>query len=65
MASGFAVAVPEPTSEPPASLRCRQCGGALRFSRFVLPGDPAIGWLVSLGQRAAESSTLSAVPAGS
>ena len=64
MASGFAVAAPEAVSEPPAALRCRYCGGALRFSRLVLPADPAIGWLTSRGQRARESSTLSAVPAG-
>ena len=64
MASGFAVTAPEATSEPPASLRCRHCGGALRFSRFVLPSDSAIDWLVSLGQRAGEASILSAVPAG-
>ena len=64
MASGFALPAPEATSEPPAGLRCRHCGGALRFSRFVLPGDAAIGWLASLGQRAGASSPLSAVPAG-
>ena len=64
MASGFALAAPEANSEPPAGLRCRQCGGALRFYRLLLPGDPAIGWLASLGQRAGEPSTLSAVPAG-
>jgi hypothetical protein len=63
MASGFAVAAPEAAREPPAARRCRHCGGALRFSRLVLPGDSAIGWLASLGQQA-ESSTLSAVPAG-
>ena len=66
IATGFALAAPETetTSEPPPALRCRQCGGALRFSRFVLPGDTASGWLVSLGQRAAQSATLHAVPAG-
>jgi hypothetical protein len=64
MASGFAVAAAEGVSEPPAALRCRHCGGALRFSRFVLPGDAAIGELAALGQRAGASSTLSAVPAG-
>ena len=64
MASGFAVAAAEAASEPPASLRCRHCGGALRFSRFVLPADSAIGWLASLGQRAGEAFPLSAVPAG-
>ena len=62
--SGFALAAPEAPSEPPAALRCRHCGGALRFSRFVLPGDAAIGELAALGQRAGASSTLSAVPAG-
>jgi hypothetical protein len=55
MASGFAA--PEAASEPPAALRCRYCGGALRFYRVVLPGDSAIGWLASLGQRAGESPT--------
>jgi hypothetical protein len=64
LASGFAVAAAEGVSEPPAALRCRHCGGALRFSRFVLPGDAAIGELAALGQRAGASSTLSAVPAG-
>ena len=60
MASGFALAASETTSEPPAALRCRHCGGALRFSRLLLPGDSAIGSLAALGQRAGESSTLSA-----
>jgi hypothetical protein len=64
MASGFALEAPEAASAPPAALRCRHCGGALRFYRLVLPGDSAIGWLASLGQRAGESSPLSAVPAG-
>jgi hypothetical protein len=64
MASGFAVAAPEAASEPPAALGCRHCGGTLRFSRVVLPGDSAIGWLASLGQQAGDSSPLNAVPAG-
>ena len=66
MATGFALAAPETEtpSEPPPTLRCRHCGGALRFSRFVLPGDTAIGWLAPLSQLAAESATLSAVPTG-
>ena len=64
MASGFALAAPEAASEPPAALRCRHCGGALRFSRLLLAGDSAPGELASLGQRAGESATLSAVPAG-
>ncbi len=64
MASGFAVAAPEAANEPPAALRCRHCGGALRCHRLVLPADSALGWLASLGQRAREASTLSAVPAG-
>jgi hypothetical protein len=64
LASGFALTAPEAVSEPPVGLRCRHCGGALRFSRFVLPGDAAIGWLVPPGQRAGESAPLSAVPAG-
>ena len=64
MASGFALAAPEAAREPPAALRCRHCGGALRFSRLLLAGDSALGELASLGQRAGESATLSAVPAG-
>ena len=34
------------------------------FSRLLLPGDPAIDWLVSLDQRAGASSPRSAVPVG-
>jgi hypothetical protein len=65
MASGFALTAPEKTTrEPPAALRCRQCGGALRFSRVLLPGDSAIGFPAALGPRSGESSALSAVPAG-
>jgi hypothetical protein len=64
MASGFALVAPETTSEPPAALRCRHCGGALRFSRLLLPGDSAIGSLAALGPRPGESATPSAVPAG-
>ena len=64
MASGFALAAPEITSEPPAALRCRHCGGALRFSRLLLPGDSAIGSLAALGPRAGEFATLSGVLAG-
>ncbi len=64
MASGFALTAPETTSEPPAALRCRQCGGALRFCRLLLPGDSAIDPLAALGPRPGESSTLSTVPAG-
>ena len=64
MASGFALAAPEAASEPPAALRCRHCGGALRFSRLLLAGDSALGGLASLGQLPGESSPLSAVPVG-
>jgi len=64
MASGFALVAPEPTSEPPAALRCRHCGGALRFARLLLPGDSAIGSLAALDPWAGESATSSAVPAG-
>jgi len=64
MASGFALATPEITREPPAALRCRHCGGALRFSRLLLPGDSTAGFLTALGPRPGESSALSAVPAG-
>lgn len=64
MASRFALAASETISEPPAALRCRHCGGALRFSRLLLPGDSALGPLAALGPRPGESSALSAVPAG-
>jgi hypothetical protein len=64
MANGFALTAPETTCEPPAALRCRDCGGALRFSRLLLPGDSAIASLAALGPPAGESATLSAVPAG-
>ena len=64
MASGFALAAPEAASEPPAALRCRHCGGALRFSRLLLAGDSALGGLTSLGQQAGKSSPLGAVPVG-
>ena len=64
MASGFALAAPEVASEPPAALRCRHCGGALRFSRLLLAGDSVLGGLAALGQRAGGSSTLDAVPVG-
>ena len=64
MASGFALVAPETPSEPPAALRCRHCGGALRFSRPLLPGDSAIGSLAALGPRAGEFATLSGVLAG-
>jgi hypothetical protein len=64
MASGFALAAPEATREPSAALRCRHCGGALRFSRLLLPGDSATGFLAALGPWPGESSALSALPAG-
>jgi len=64
MASGFALAALEAASEPPAALRCRHCGGALRFSRLLLAGDSALGGLASLAQRAGESSLVSAMPVG-
>ena len=48
MASGFALAAPEAPSEPPTALRCRHCGGALRFSRLLLPGDLAVDSLASI-----------------
>jgi hypothetical protein len=64
MASGFALAALDAPSEPPAPLRCRHCGGALRFSRLLLPGDSAIGFLAARGPWVGESATPSAVPAG-
>jgi hypothetical protein len=63
MASGFAQVAPETTSQPPAALRCRHCGGALRFFRLLLPGDSVVGSLAAFGPRAGESATPSAVPA--
>jgi len=47
MASGCALAAPEAPNEPPAALRRRHCGGALRCSRLLLAGDSALGGLVS------------------
>jgi hypothetical protein len=64
MASGFVLAAPEAAREPSAALRCRHCGGALRFARLLLAGDSALGGLASLDQRAGESSTFTAVPVG-
>src|SRR5207247_6594696 len=64
MASGVALVTTDTPSAPPAALRCRHCGGALRFSRLLLPGDSAIGWLASLARGASESATPSAVAAG-
>ncbi len=64
MANGFALAAPETPSEPPAALQCRHCGGPLRFSRLLLPGDAPLGSLAALGPRAGESSAFAAVPAG-
>jgi hypothetical protein len=64
MAGGFALTAPEATREPSAALRCRHCGGALRFSRLLLPGDSALGSPAPLGPWAGESATPSAVPAG-
>jgi hypothetical protein len=64
MASGIALAAPEAPSGPPATLRCRHCGGALRFSRLVQPGDATIGSLASLGPPGGASSVLSAASAG-
>ena len=49
LANGLALASPETTVEAAATLRCRHCGGVLRFCRLVLPGDSAIGALMSLG----------------
>jgi hypothetical protein len=64
LAHGFALPAPETTIEAAATLRCRHCGGVLRFCRLVLPGDAAIGSLVSLSQPVRESSMLSVVSAG-
>jgi hypothetical protein len=61
LAHGFAVAAREPPQEETAPIRCRHCGGVLRFSRVVLPGDPALG---SLGPLVGGSSVLGIVSAG-
>jgi hypothetical protein len=64
LAPGFAGPTPETTLEAAATLPCRHCGGVLRFCRLVLPGDPASGWLGSLGEPVGGSAVLSAVSAG-
>lgn len=64
LAHGFALPAPEPTIEAAATLRCRHCGGVLRFCRLVVSGDPAIGSFVSLGQPIRAPSGLSVVSAG-
>jgi hypothetical protein len=58
LANGFALASPETPIEAAATLRCRHCGGVLRFSRRVWPGDSALGSLVSLGPSVWEPSEL-------
>jgi len=64
LAYGFALPAPEPTIEAEATPRCRHCGGVLRFCRLLLPGDSAVGSLVSLSQPIGVSSGLSVVSAG-
>ena len=61
LAHGFAVAALEPPQEEAAPMRCRHCGGVLRFSRVVLPGDSALN---PLGPLVGGSSMLSIVSAG-
>jgi hypothetical protein len=64
LAHGFALPGPETTIEAATTPRCRHCGGVLRFCRLVLPGDSAIGALLSLGQPIGASSMLRVVSAG-
>lgn len=64
LAHGFALPAPESTIHAAATLRCRHCGGVLRFWGLVLPGDLAIGSLASPGQPVRAFSGLSAVSAG-
>ncbi len=64
LAHGFLVPAAETTLEATAPLRCRQCGGVLRFCRLVLPGDPARGWRGSLGAPVGGAAVLSAGAAG-
>ncbi len=64
LAHGFAGPTPDTPLEAAATLRCRHCGGVLRFSRLVLPGDSARGWLGSLGGPVGASAVLSAGSAG-
>ncbi|MGH3860306.1 IS91 family transposase [Actinokineospora sp.] len=64
LAHGFAVPAPETTLEAAATLRCRHCGGVLRFCRVVWPGDVAIGALVSLDRSVGVAPGLTAGSAG-
>ena len=64
LANGFALPAPETTIEAAATLHCRSCGGVLRFSRRLLPGDSPIGSLVSLGRSVGEPAEISVVAAG-
>ena len=64
LAHGFVVPAAETPLEAAATLRCRQCGGVLRFCRLILPGDPARGWLGSLGEPVGGSAVLRAGSAG-
>ena len=61
LAHGFDVPAAELAPEPVTPLRCRHCGGVLRFRRLVLPGEVAIG---SLGPPISGSSVRRVVPAG-
>jgi hypothetical protein len=64
LAHGFVLPAAETTLEAAATLRCRHCGGVLRFCRLVLPGDSARGWLRSLGEPVGGSAVLSVGAAG-
>ncbi len=63
MASGFDVPEVEATLAVASPLRCRQCGGVLRFCRVVLPGDSALPALSSrAGDGLAMLTTIAAGP---
>ena len=40
MASGFAMTVPEPATEPMPMMTCVLCGATLRYRRLLLPCLP-------------------------
>jgi Putative transposase/Transposase zinc-binding domain len=64
LAQGFVLSAPETTIDAAATLRCRHCGGVLRFRRLVWPGDVAIGSLVSLDRSIGVAPGLSVASAG-
>lgn len=64
LAYGFALPVPETPIDAVTPLRCRHCGGVLRFRRVLLPGGIVIGSLAWLDHSLGVTPMLSAVPAG-